>query len=48
MEITDEQNAFKSWELFNNIETINGIDEIYKYNREQQQDILNYKPWEKE
>lgn len=43
------QIALKTWELSNQIETINGgIDEIYKYNREQQQDILSAKPWDKE
>lgn len=42
------QVALKTWELSNQIETINGIDEIYKYNREQQQDILSAKPWDKE
>ncbi|KAH9426392.1 LOW QUALITY PROTEIN: COP9 signalosome subunit 5 [Dermatophagoides pteronyssinus] len=42
------QVALKTWELSNQIETINGIDEIYKYNREQQQDILSAKPWDKD
>jgi COP9 signalosome complex subunit 5 len=40
--------AQNSWEMANNVETIQSIDEIYKYNRKQQQDILTAKPWEKE
>lgn len=38
--------AQKTWELSNNIE--NTVDEIYKYDRKQQMDILTAKPWEKE
>ena len=37
-----------NWEMSNNIENIQSVDEIYKYNRKQQQDILTAKPWEKE
>ena len=37
--------AQKTWELSNNVET---VDEIYRYNKQQQQDILTSKPWEKE
>lgn len=40
--------AQKSWALANNIETVSGIDEIYRYDKKQQQDILAAKPWEKE
>jgi COP9 signalosome complex subunit 5 len=40
--------AQKTWEMANNIETISIIDEIYRYDRKQQQDILAAKPWEKE
>lgn len=40
--------AQKTWELANNIETISTIDEIYRYDRKEQQDILTAKPWEKE
>jgi COP9 signalosome complex subunit 5 len=32
--------AQNSWEMANNVETIESIDQIYKYNRKQQQDIL--------
>ncbi|XP_076364882.1 COP9 signalosome subunit 5 [Tachypleus tridentatus] len=40
--------AQKTWEITNNVETIQNIDEIYKYNKKQQQDILTAKPWEKD
>lgn len=45
---TQSQIAQKTWELSNNIETISSTDEIYRYDRKQQQDILAAKPWEKE
>ncbi|KAF6206751.1 hypothetical protein GE061_017987 [Apolygus lucorum] len=37
-----------TWEMSNEVETVNGVDEIYRYDKKQQQDILNAKPWEKE
>lgn len=40
--------AQKTWELSNKIETVNTVDEIYRYDKQQQQDILTAKPWEKE
>jgi len=40
--------AQKTWEMSNNIETIATVDEIYKYDRKQQQDILAAKPWDKD
>lgn len=40
--------AQKTWEMVNNIETISAADEIYRYDRKEQQDILTAKPWEKE
>ncbi|XP_022249944.1 COP9 signalosome complex subunit 5-like [Limulus polyphemus] len=40
--------AQKTWEMTNNVETVQNIDEIYKYNKKQQQDILTAKPWEKD
>lgn len=40
--------ARQTWELANNIESVNTADEIYKYNKKQQQDILAAKPWDKE
>lgn len=42
------QIAQKTWELSNNLEVVSSVDEIYKYNKKQQQDILAAKPWEKE
>lgn len=44
----DSQMAQKTWEMANNIETVQAVDEIYKYNKKQQQDILTAKPWEKD
>ncbi|EDO44562.1 predicted protein [Nematostella vectensis] len=44
----DSAMAMKSWELANNIENVNGIDEIFKYDRQQQQEILQAKPWQKD
>lgn len=40
--------ARATWELTNNVESVQSFNDIYKYNREQQQDILSAKPWEKE
>lgn len=40
--------AQKTWEMSNNVEMISPIDEIYRYDKKQQQDILSAKPWEKE
>jgi len=40
--------AQNTWEMTNNVETIQSVDEMYKYNRKQQQDILTAKPWEKD
>jgi len=34
--------------MANNVETISSMDEIYRYDRKQQQDMLAAKPWEKE
>lgn len=40
--------ARRTWELENNIETIPGRDEIFKYDAAQQQQILTARPWEKD
>lgn len=40
--------AQKTWELVNNIDAVQSVDEIYKYNKKQQQDILTAKPWDKD
>jgi hypothetical protein len=44
----DSKNAMKTWEMSNSIENFNSIDEIYRYDKRQQQDILTAKPWDKE
>ena len=44
----DSQVAQKTWEMSNNVETISSIDDIYRYDKKQQQDMLTTKPWEKE
>lgn len=40
--------ARKTWELANNVESVSSFDDIYKYDKKQQQDILAAKPWERE
>lgn len=47
---TDSQPSIaqKTWVMSNNIETVSSVDEIYRYDKKQQQDILAAKPWEKE
>jgi len=44
----DSEMAKKTFELQNNVETVSAVDEIYKYSREQQQEILSRKPWTKD
>jgi len=44
----DSKNARKNWELNNDIESVSSVDEIYRYDSKQQQDILTVKPWEKD
>ncbi len=40
--------AQKTWELSNNVEIVGTVDEIYKFDKKQQDDILTAKPWDKE
>jgi len=40
--------AQKTWEMSNNIMEVSAGDEIYKYDRQQQQSLLAAKPWDKD
>ena len=44
----DSAMAQKTWELSNNIEAGPTVDDIYRYDKKQHQDILTAKPWDKE
>lgn len=47
---SQSQIAQKTWELANNVDALAGaaVDEIYRYDKKQQQDILTAKPWDKD
>jgi len=49
-EVPDSQTkiAQKTWEMTNNVLEVSASDEIYKYDRQQQQSLLAAKPWEKD
>ena len=40
--------AQRTWEATNNIQSVATIDDIFRYDAKQHQDILMAKPWEKE
>jgi len=40
--------AMKTWELQNNMETVGGVDDIFKYDHQAQQDMLAGRPWAKD
>ncbi|XP_041357618.1 COP9 signalosome complex subunit 5-like [Gigantopelta aegis] len=44
---TDTKNALKTWEVSNGVETVNSVDDIYRYDAKQQQDISTARPWDK-
>jgi len=44
----DSDAAQKTWELENNIQTLPSCDEIFRYDAEQQRQIIDAKPWEKD
>lgn len=44
----DVDAAQKTWELENNIQTLPSCDEIFRYDAEQQRQIIDAKPWEKD
>lgn len=40
--------AMKTWEMSNDMESVSSLDEIFKYDRQQHQEVLQAKPWQKE
>lgn len=44
----DVDNARKTWELENSVQALPSCDEIFRYDAEQQRQILDAKPWEKD
>ncbi|KAJ8306213.1 hypothetical protein KUTeg_016758 [Tegillarca granosa] len=48
MKKMDAKNALKTWEMSNQVENVSSIDDIYRYDRQQHQDILTAKPWDKD
>lgn len=44
----DVEAAQKKWELENNVQTLPSCDEIFRYDAEQQRQIIDAKPWEKD
>lgn len=44
----DASNALKTFELSNNVESIQSVDDIYRYSRDEQQLILQRRPWTKD
>lgn len=48
MTTMDNKMAQQTWEMQNSVETISTMDEVYRYDKKQHQDILTAKPWEKD
>lgn len=47
--MSNSKEAFKRFELENNIKTTNAMqDSIYRYNVKEQKEINNKKPWKEE
>eukprot|EP00057_Strongylocentrotus_purpuratus_P017320 XP_011671794.1 PREDICTED: COP9 signalosome complex subunit 5 [Strongylocentrotus purpuratus] len=44
----DREIAQKTWEMSNDVDLVQSVDEIYKYDKKQQHEILQAKPWTKE
>lgn len=42
------QLAQEEWLAANNVEVVSNTDEIYRYNKDQQQGILAARPWDRE
>ncbi|XP_030839300.1 COP9 signalosome complex subunit 5 [Strongylocentrotus purpuratus] len=44
----DREIAQKTWEMSNDVDLVQSVDEIYKYDKKQQHEILQAKPWTKD
>lgn len=40
--------ARKIWEMENNVESVSSLDDLYRYSDDQQKELLQAKPWEKD
>lgn len=45
---SSSKTAYKTWEMSNNVQSVATIDDIFRYDAKQHQDILMTKPWDKE
>ena len=44
----DSAVAKTTFELANNIKSVSGVDAVFRYDHEKQQELLAARPWEKE
>lgn len=45
---SSKEEARKEFEAVNNVQSVVSVDSIFKYNPEEQQELLAKKPWQKE